>query len=36
MLWRGGRRSDNVEDRRGFGGGGMRMGGGSAESACWW
>jgi predicted metalloprotease len=28
MLWRGGRRSDNVEDRRGFGGGGMRMGGG--------
>ena len=27
MLWRGGRRSDNVEDRRGFGGG-MRMGGG--------
>jgi predicted metalloprotease len=32
MLWRGGRRSDNIEDRRGFGGGfgggGMRMGGG--------
>jgi uncharacterized protein len=33
MLWRGGRRSDNVEDQRGFGGGGfggggMRMGGG--------
>jgi predicted metalloprotease len=35
MLWRSGRRSDNIEDRRGggfggggFGGGGMRMGGG--------
>jgi predicted metalloprotease len=32
MLWRGGRRSDNIEDRRGpgggFGGGGLRMGGG--------
>jgi uncharacterized protein len=30
MLWRGGRRSDNVEDRRGGGGftGGSRMGGG--------
>ena len=28
MLWRDGRRSGNVEDRRGFGGGGMRMGGG--------
>jgi hypothetical protein len=32
MLWRSGRRSDNVEDQRGvgggFGGGGMRMGGG--------
>jgi predicted metalloprotease len=32
MLWRDGRRSDNIEDRRGvgggFGGGGMRMGGG--------
>jgi predicted metalloprotease len=35
MLWRGGRRSDNIEDRRGaggfggagFGGGGMRVGG---------
>jgi predicted metalloprotease len=28
MLWRGGRRSDNIEDQRGFGGGGLRMGGG--------
>lgn len=33
MLWRGGRRSDNVEDQRGFGGGqggprGVRIGGG--------
>jgi uncharacterized protein len=28
MLWRGGRRSTNVEDRRGFGGGGFRGGGG--------
>ena len=28
MLWRGGRRSGNIEDRRGFGGGGLRMGGG--------
>jgi hypothetical protein len=32
MLWRSGRRSENIEDQRGagggFGGGGMRMGGG--------
>jgi predicted metalloprotease len=25
MLWRGGRRSDNIEDRRGMGGGGFRI-----------
>jgi len=33
MLWRGGRRSDNVEDRRGGGGftGGSRMGGGGVK-----
>src|SRR3954468_13174179 len=33
MLWRGGRRSDNVEDRRGGGGfgGGGRMGGGGIK-----
>jgi len=33
MLWRGGRRSDNVEDRRGAGGGfgGGRMGGGGVK-----
>src|SRR5688572_17557105 len=33
MRWRGGRRSENVEDRRGapvgFGRGGMRLGGGT-------
>jgi predicted metalloprotease len=28
MLWRGGRESDNVEDRRGIGGGGLVAGGG--------
>src|ERR1700752_2243869 len=27
MRWQGGRRSDNVEDRRGAGGGGLRLGG---------
>jgi predicted metalloprotease len=33
MLWRGGRRSDNIEDRRGGGGfsGGSRMGGGGVK-----
>lgn len=28
MLWRGQRQSDNVEDRRGMGGGGLAIGGG--------
>ena len=28
MRWRGGRESDNVEDRRGMPGGGMMVGGG--------
>ncbi len=28
MLWEGGRESDNIEDRRGSGGGGLAVGGG--------
>jgi predicted metalloprotease len=31
MLWRGGRRSDNIDDRRGTGGGGFRFPGGGGR-----